>query len=89
MIIEAKIRTSGKQRPLSEKFFSKIDVLERLGSSMPWLAGILSNSKLLRWLMEKMTGISRERHIPRMQRITFAKWFRSIEKRGEEDSEDR
>ena len=88
MIIEAKIRTSGKHRPLSDKFLSKIDVLERLGSSMPWLAGILSNSRLLRRLGEKMTGISRERHIPRMQRATFAKWFRSREGGGEEDSED-
>jgi L-lactate utilization protein LutB len=86
MILAARELTSKKHRPLSDHLLSNVEVLEGLGSTMPWLACVVSNSRLLRWLGEKMTGISRERQIPRMQRGTFAKWFRSIEKRVEGDS---
>jgi L-lactate utilization protein LutB len=86
MILEAKKQMSKKHRTLSDNLLSNAEVLERLGSNIPWLAGIASNNRLLRWLGERMIGISRERQIPRMQGRTFAKWFRSIKKRG--DSED-
>jgi L-lactate utilization protein LutB len=87
MILEAKRRMSKKRRPLGDYLLSNIEMVEELGSSMPWLVGPAFNSRHLRWLGEKMTGISRRRQIPVMQRETFEKWFRSREKRIEGDGE--
>lgn len=88
MILEAKRQTVKKHRPLSDYFLSNVEMLEELGSSMPWLVSVAFNSRHLRWIGEKMTGISRKRMIPVMRRGTFEKWFRSVEKKVEGDGED-
>ncbi len=87
MILEAKRPLSKKHRLFGDYLLSNIEMLEELGSSMPWLVGVAFNNRHLRWLGEKMTGISRKRQIPVMQRGTFEKWFRLMEKRIEGDDE--
>jgi L-lactate dehydrogenase complex protein LldF len=68
-----------KRRSLTDRVLANAEMAERWGSHTPWLANPLMRSRTLRWLGEKTLGISKERQLPRVQRKTFAKWFRSEE----------
>ena len=64
--------------PLRSRLFGAIRTLNRLGAA----TAPLSNAPLPRGLMERVTGISRHRPLPRFERETLVKWFANRRSRG-------
>jgi Fe-S oxidoreductase len=60
---------------LRERLFSSPDFLGRLGCAMPKIANDLLTSNRVRSLLERITGISAERILPRYTRLRFDRWF--------------
>ena len=78
MIVKANTQAMAKKRrSLTDSFLSNFETVARFGSFVPALADVVANNRPIRWLGEKTLGISRDRQLPRFQRRTFAKWFRS------------
>lgn len=69
----ARIRRDGLS--LRERLFSSADLLGRLGCAMPRLANDLITSNRFRDLLERITGISAERALPRYAKVRFDRWF--------------
>jgi hypothetical protein len=83
MILEARTESmAGRGRSLSDRFFSHVETVARWGGTVPLVSDMAARNKGLRWLGEKVLDISRERDLPRVQRKTFAKWFRSTADRS-------
>jgi FAD/FMN-containing dehydrogenase/Fe-S oxidoreductase len=61
--------------PLRERILSNVDLLGKLGCSMPSLANQLLAFKPMRIAMEKITGISARRSLPRYVSERFDVWF--------------
>src|SRR6266545_4209314 len=61
--------------PLREKFFSNVDLLGRVGCTVPWLANAIVDLSPVRGLMEKTLGISAKRSLPHYASERFDKWF--------------
>jgi len=62
--------------PLRERFFSNVDLLGRIGCTMPWLANAVVDFAPMRGWMEKTLGISAKRSLPRYTRERFDRWFK-------------
>jgi len=78
MILDARIEAMAEtRRSLTDSFLSNFESIAKWGSSMPFLANMASSNKIMRWLGERTLGISKERQLPKFQRMTFAKWFQS------------
>jgi glycerol-3-phosphate dehydrogenase subunit C len=78
MILDAKIEAMAEtRRSLTDNFLSNFESLAKWGSSMPFLADVASSNRVMRWLGERTLGISKERQLPKFQRVTFTKWFQS------------
>src|SRR6059036_695224 len=60
---------------LRDRIFSDIDLLGRMGCTVPSLANASLNFRPLRLLMEKALGISARRSLPHYARERFDKWF--------------
>jgi Fe-S oxidoreductase len=61
--------------PLRERIFSNVDLMGRIGCTMPWLVNRLLDFKPVRALMETALGISTKRSLPHYARERFDKWF--------------
>ena len=61
--------------PLRERFFSNVDLLGRIGCTMPRLANAIVDFAPVRGLMEKTLGISSKRSLPHYGRERFDRWF--------------
>jgi len=78
MILDARIEAMAEtRRSLTDSYLSNFESIAKWGSSMPFLANVASSNRIMRWLGEKTLGISKERQLPKFQRMTFAKWFQS------------
>jgi L-lactate utilization protein LutB len=78
MILDARIEAMAEtRRSLTDTFLSNFGSIAEWGGSMPFLANAASSSRIMRWLGERTLGISKERQLPKFQRMTFAKWFQS------------
>src|SRR5204863_4521480 len=62
--------------PLRERFFSNVDLLGRIGCTMPRLANAIVDLAPVRGLMEKTLGISAKRSLPHYTRERFDRWFK-------------
>lgn len=60
---------------LRERLFSSPDLLGRLGCAMPRIANDFLTSNRFRSLLERITGISAERTLPRYTKLRFDRWF--------------
>jgi len=69
----ARVRRDGLS--LRERLFSSADLLGRLGCALPKLANDLITSGRFRDLLERLTGISAERALPRYAKVRFDRWF--------------
>jgi Fe-S oxidoreductase len=69
------VRTKARGRRLSDIILSRTDLSGRLGSLTAPFSNWGNRLAPVRWLMEKLVGISRRRVLPRFHRQTFAKWF--------------
>jgi FAD/FMN-containing dehydrogenase/Fe-S oxidoreductase len=61
--------------PLRERIFSSVDLLGRLGCTMPRLANAIVDLTPMRAIMEKTLGISAKRSLPHYARERFDRWF--------------
>src|SRR6266853_1290028 len=61
--------------PLRERFFSNVDLLGRIGCTVPWLANATLDHAPIRALMEKTLGISAKRSLPHYAQTRFDRWF--------------
>src|SRR5436190_3294371 len=61
--------------PLRERFFSNVDLLGRIGCTVPWLANAVVGLTPVRALMEKTLGISAKRSLPHYTHKRFDRWF--------------
>src|SRR5207302_4466533 len=68
--------------PLRERFFSNVDLLGRIGCTIPWLSNAIVDLAPVRSLMEKTLGISAKRSLPHYTRQRFDRWFATNAKRN-------
>jgi len=61
--------------PLRERFLSRVDLLGKIGCTIPALANAILDFKPLRALLETTLGISAKRSLPHYARHRFDKWF--------------
>jgi FAD/FMN-containing dehydrogenase/Fe-S oxidoreductase len=61
--------------PLRERFFSNVDLLGRIGCTMPGLANAIVDFDPMREFMEKTLGISAKRSLPHYTQKRFDRWF--------------
>src|SRR5947207_5437189 len=61
--------------PLRDRIFSSVDLLGRMGCTVPSLANASLNFRPLRLLMEKALGLSARRSLPRYTSERFDCWF--------------
>ena len=61
--------------PLRARIFSNVDLLGKLGCVMPGLTNRLLDSKVIRFAMDKMFGISARRSLPHYAKQRFDYWF--------------
>src|SRR5881398_3409365 len=61
--------------PLRERLFSNVDLLGRIGCTIPWLANATLDHAPIRALMEKTLGISAKRSLPHYTHNRFDRWF--------------
>jgi Fe-S oxidoreductase len=61
--------------PLRERVLSNVDLLGRLGCTMPALANTFFDVRPVRALMEKTLGLSARRSLPRYAGERFDRWF--------------
>ncbi|MGH7766082.1 MAG: FAD-binding and (Fe-S)-binding domain-containing protein, partial [Candidatus Binatia bacterium] len=69
--------------PLRNRLFGRIERLNRLGARFAPLANLLANSRLNRWLLERLAGIDSRRPLPAFAAETFEAWFRGHRTEGE------
>jgi FAD/FMN-containing dehydrogenase/Fe-S oxidoreductase len=61
--------------PLRERIFSSVDLIARLGCTMPSLANLILDFTPLRAVMEKTMGVSTKRSLPHYTSERFDRWF--------------
>jgi Fe-S oxidoreductase len=61
--------------PLRERVLSNVDLLGKIGCTMPALANSILDFKPLRALMETALGISAKRSLPHYAKQRFDRWF--------------
>src|SRR5213596_781642 len=61
--------------PLRERVLSNVDLLGKIGCTMPALANAILDFKPLRALMETALGISAKRSLPHYAKQRFDRWF--------------
>src|SRR6266404_3099466 len=64
--------------PLRERFFSNVDLLGRIGCTIPWLANATLYHAAIRALIEKTLGISAKRSLPHYAQTRFDRWFEKV-----------
>ena len=64
--------------PLRERFFSNVDLLGRIGCTVPGFANTILDLKPVRTLMEKTLGISARRSLPHYASERFDRWFEKV-----------
>jgi L-lactate utilization protein LutB len=78
MILDAKTDAMAKKRrSFADSLLSNFETFARWGSFISSFTSVAANNRLVRWVGEKMLGISKERQFPEFQSKTFSKWFRS------------
>ncbi|TMD65113.1 MAG: anaerobic glycerol-3-phosphate dehydrogenase subunit C [Chloroflexi bacterium] len=65
-----------KGRTLRDWVLGHTRLLSRFGSMTAPLANFGNRNPAVRWLMERVLGIHRERPLPRYQWLTFERWFK-------------
>lgn len=72
-LVHARARRQGLS--LRQKMISSVDLMGRLGCSMPRLANFLLERPLLRQLLNRALGLAWQRPLPRFTRKRFDHWF--------------
>jgi len=72
-LMHARYRRDGM--PLRERFLSNVDLLGKIGCTMPGLANGLLDYRPVRVAMEKTIGLSARRSLPHYTEERFDRWF--------------
>ncbi len=62
--------------PLRNRLFGRIEAVNRWGVRLAPLSNLLLNSRLHRWLLDRLMGIDRRRPLPPFAEVNLADWFR-------------
>jgi Fe-S oxidoreductase len=68
---------------IRDRLFGRIETLSRWGSRLAPLSNRIAESRLNRWLLERVVGIDRRRPLPMFARESFADWFLSRSQSGD------
>ncbi len=68
--------------PLRERIISSVDLLGRLGCTMPRLTNAMLRNRVVRKLMDRAIGITRERPLPAYTTERFDRWFARRSRNG-------
>src|SRR5437870_734692 len=77
-ILKAELMHARYQRdglPLRERVFSNVDLLGRIGCTVPQLANAIADLRPVRTVMEKALGVSAKRSLPHYASERFDRWF--------------
>ena len=69
--------------PLRNRMFGGIERLNRIGSQFAPISNWIAQSKVNRWLMEKLAGVDRRRPLPQFAGETFEDWFPAHNAKGD------
>ncbi len=69
------VRVEQEGVPVREKMLSDPDRLGRQGTFFPALANTANRTRVFRVLLEKATGIHRDKQLPSFEKPTFDQWF--------------
>ena len=75
LMVEAKaqyFKTNGMK--ISDWVLTRLDWLYEIAGQMPGLTNRLLKSRVARWLLDKMIGISQGRKLPLFSKTSFARW---------------
>ena len=61
--------------PLRSKIFSRVNALNKLNSKISPLYNFISTLPITKWIADLLLGIDRRRSLPKINRITFPKWY--------------
>ncbi len=64
-----------KRLTLQQRLVSNVDLLGRIGCALPWLANRLFDSRSVRHMFARMSGLTDQRAIPEIARQRFDHWF--------------
>ena len=60
--------------PVSDQLLGRIEAIAAVGSRLPWLANLLIRSRLARWTIERLFGLSAARELPPLTQETFLRY---------------
>lgn len=75
MLRSKAVETRREGQSLQDRFLGRVDLIGRAGSFSAPLANWANRNRLLRWFMEKLVGIHRDRLLPTYASETFRRWF--------------
>jgi FAD/FMN-containing dehydrogenase/Fe-S oxidoreductase len=64
-----------RMRPMGDRLVANIHRFNTLASSVAPLVNWVQERAVVRWLMEKLTGLDRRRSLPELHRDHFRRWF--------------
>ena len=68
-------RTKRDGLTLRQRLISDVDLLGRIGTTLPWLTNLIFDSRSIRHVFGKIFGITGERPTPAFARQRFDRWF--------------
>lgn len=66
------VATNGQA--VSDRLIARLDTIAAIGSRIPSLSNLLIDNRLIRWLAEKMFGLSAARDLPPIARTSFMRY---------------
>jgi Fe-S oxidoreductase len=76
MLRSAVIKSRNGDRSRSARLLARIDLQGKVATAVAPLVNAADQSRLARTVMEKTTGIARDRLLPTFTKVRFSKWFR-------------
>jgi glycerol-3-phosphate dehydrogenase subunit C len=76
MLRSAVIKAGHGAMPRSARLLARTDLQGKVATTVSPLVNAADQSRLARTIMEKTTGIARERLLPTFAKVRFSKWFR-------------
>ena len=76
MLRSAVIKAGHGDMPRSARLLARTDLQGKVATTVSPLVNAADQSRLARTIMEKTTGIARDRLLPTFAKVRFSKWFR-------------
>ena len=76
MLRSLAVQTKEHKPQKGARLLARTDLQGKVATSLAGLVNATNRTKPMRFVMEKTTGISRDRDIPTFAKVRFSKWFR-------------